>query len=256
MYILRIEDICVRALLSDKGHRIRTAFREDRDFSLYVLAGVCIGMATGIMNTVFNNYLNDVYHLTSDLRGAVEFPRELPGVAVMFVLGMLVFLGDVRLAFLAMAGCTLGLIGLGLLSPSFGTMLFWLILFSLGQHLYMPISTTIGMNLSRPEQYGSRLGLYSAYMLSATIVGYAVVWLGFRHLGMDYSNAFLLAALMYAMAGLIFLRMKKSSAELRKPRFVFRKKYRLYYAPQPCLRRPEADLHHLCPLGIDSGLPS
>jgi MFS family permease len=95
--------------------KLRGAFRDDREFSLYILAGSFIGVASGIYNTVFNNYLSDTYHLTSGIRGALEFPREMPGMLIMLVLGVLVFLGDTRLASLAMGASTMGLIGLGLL---------------------------------------------------------------------------------------------------------------------------------------------
>ena len=191
-------------LILSKIEKIQKSFREERDFSLYVLAGAFIGIGTGIYNTIFNNYLNDVYHLTSSLRGAVEFPRELPGASVMIVLGLFAFLGNTRISMLAMCACTLGLAGLGLFTQSFGLMLFWLITFSLGQHLYMPVSPAIGMSLSKAKNYGSRLGLYSAYMLSATIAGYAIVWIGFRFLGMNYNSAFVLAAVFFCHCGNYF----------------------------------------------------
>jgi len=213
-----------------KIKKIKRSFSEDRDFSLYVLAGAFIGIGTGIYTSIFNNYLNDVYHLTSGLRGAVEFPRELPGASVMIVLGLLAFLGNTRLSSLAMCACSLGLAGLGLFTQSFGLMLFWLITFSLGQHLYMPISPAIGMSLSKAENYGSRLGLYSAYMLTATIAGYTIVWIGFRFLGMSYNSAFVLAALFFAVAAIIFALMKDNTVKVKKPHFVFRKKYMLFYA--------------------------
>lgn len=210
--------------------RIERSFKEERDFSLYVLAGVFIGAATGIYNTILNNYLNDVYHLTDEIRGALEFPRELPGALVVIVLGLLAFLGDVRIAILAMCACAVGLAGLGFFTPNFGITVIWLVVFSLGQHLYMPVNPSIGMTLSKSEQYGARLGLYSAYMLAATLIGYGVVWAGFRFFGMGYNQAFLACAIFYALAAGTFGMMKKHTAKLARPRFVFRKKYRLFYA--------------------------
>lgn len=213
-----------------KIEKIKTSFREERDFSLYVLAGVFIGMATGIYNSIFNNYLSDAFNLTSGLRGALEFPREMPGALIMIVLGLLAFMGDTKVAMLAMCGAAVGLMGLGIFEQSFGLMIVWLVIFSLGQHLYMPVSPTIGMTLSKPENYGARLGLYSAYMLGATIVGYAVVWVGFRYLNMSYRASFFVCALMYIFAAIIFGMMKKNPTELKKPKFIFRKKYMLFYA--------------------------
>jgi MFS family permease len=217
-------------LVTGRINKIKRSFREERDFSLFILAGIFIGMASGIFNTIFNNYLSDVYHLTSGIRGALEFPREMPGALVMVVLGLLVFLGDVRIAILSMCACAVGLAGLGLFTQGFGLMVVWLVTFSLGQHLYMPVNPSIGMNLSKSDNYGARLGLYSAYMLSATIVGYGVVWAGFRFFSLSYNSAFVICAVLYAFAAVIFGMMTKHTAKLKKPKFIFRKKYMLFYA--------------------------
>lgn len=220
----------MKTLFVSRMARIKRSFQEERDFSLYVLAGVFIGAATGIYNTILNNYLNDVYHLTDEIRGALEFPREMPGALVVVVLGLLAFLGDIRIAVLAMSICTVGLAGLGIFTKNFGMMILWLVTFSLGQHLYMPVNPSIGMTLSKSEHYGARLGLYSAYMLAATMLGYGAVWAGFRFFGMGYSTAFLICAVLYAFAAVIFGMMKKHTAKLKKPKFIFRKKYTLFYA--------------------------
>ncbi len=210
--------------------RIRRSFREDRDFSFYILAGIFTGIAAGIYGTIFNNFLNDVFHPTAEVRGALEFPREMPGAAIMIVLGFLAFLGDIRVAVVAMVICVCGMLGMGFLSDSYGTMVVWLVLFSLGQHLIMPVSPSIGMSLSKSSNYGSRLSTHSAFMLFATLVGYGIVWVGFKFLNLNYYAAFVICAVMYACAALIFGMMKKSEAKLKKPKFIFRKKYMLFYA--------------------------
>ncbi|SMC82540.1 MFS transporter [Papillibacter cinnamivorans] len=220
----------MKQFLAGRAARVKTSFREDRDFSLYVLAGVFIGAATGIYTTVFNNYLSDIFMLTAEARGVVEFPRELPGTLVVLVLGALAFLGDVRMAALAMVASALGLVGLGLFSPSFGVMLVWLMIYSMGLHMYLPLNPTIGMSLSQKESYGVRLGLYSAYALIATIIGYGVVWVGFRLLGLTYSGAFVIAGILFACAFFVFRMMKRTPPAARKVKLVFRKKYSLYYA--------------------------
>ena len=106
----------------------------------------------------------------------------------------------------------------------------WLVLYSLGQHLVMPVTPSIGMSLSKSTNYGSRLSTYSAFVLFATLFGYGIVWIGFKFLKMTYNSAFVICAVMYCCAALIFGMMKKSKAKLKKPKFVFRKKYMLFYA--------------------------
>ena len=220
----------MKNFIINRIYRIKSSFAEERDFTLYIIAGIFIGAATGIYNSVFNNYLSDVYNLTAGIRGVLELPRELPGFSIMIVLGLLAFLGDIRVAILAMIACVVGLVGLGLFTPSFGIMIAWLVIFSLGQHLNMPVIPSIGMTLSKPESYGARLGLYSAYMLVATIIGYGAVWVGFRYFSLGYNTSFVICAVLYAFAAVIFALMKKNAAKLAKPKFIFRKRYTLFYA--------------------------
>ncbi len=216
-------------ILKNLRDSIYDSFRDDRDFKLFLVVGMLSGVASGINSTVFNNFLNDVYHLSADARGIVEFPRELPGVFIMVVLGLLAFLGDIRIAMLGLSAAALGMFGLGVFSPTFASMLVWMMMFSLGTHMVMPVTPVIGMDLSKKENYGARLGRYSAYNLFATIGGYAIVWLGFKFLGLTYQIAFIIAAAFYVLAALSMGFMKINKPEYKKVKFVFRKKYTLYY---------------------------
>jgi MFS family permease len=108
----------------------------------------------------------------------------------MLVLALLSFLGDIRMASIGMLVASLGMLGLGLFSPSFASMLAWMMVLSLGTHIFMPLAPGIGMELSNKEKYGARLGRFNAYNLAATILGYGIVWLGFKYLGLNYRTAF------------------------------------------------------------------
>ena len=215
--------------MREKIQNLYGDFKADRDFSLFLIVGMLSGVASGINSTVFNNFLNDVYHLSAEARGIVELPRELPGVFIMLVLGLLAFLGEIRIARIGFFAAALGMLGIGVLSPTFSIMLIWMMMFSLGTHMVMPVTPVIGMDLSQKENYGARLGRYSAYNLSATIAGYAIVWLGFKYLGLTYRVAFIIAAAFFVFAALFTGFMKIKKPEYKKVKFIFRKKYSLYY---------------------------
>lgn len=203
--------------------------KTDRDFTLFLIVGLCTGIAGGINSTVFNNFLSDVYKLSASARGIVEFPRELPGAMIMIVLGILSFLGDIRMAIIGMICASLGMIGLGIFSPTFASMLVWMMVLSLGTHIFMPLSAGIGMDLSKKEKYGMRLGKFNAYNLIATIIGYAIVGFGFKYLGLTYKAAFIIASVFYLIAAMFLGLMNPKKPEKKKVKFVFRKKYSLYY---------------------------
>ncbi|HZK71363.1 MAG TPA: MFS transporter [Clostridia bacterium] len=219
----------VNQMIKGKISGLWNNFNSDRDFTLFLVVGIFAGIASGINSTVFNNFLSDVYKLSAQARGIVEFPRELPGVFIVVVLGLFSFLGDIRMASLGMLAASLGMLGLGLFSPTFAIMLMWMMMLSLGTHIVMPITPVIGMNLSKKENYGARLGRYSAYSLSATIIGYAIVWFGFKFFEFTYQTAFVIAAIFYIFAAFSIRLINPGKSSVKKVRFVFRKKYTLYY---------------------------
>ena len=210
-------------------HPILSKFRLDRDFNLFLISGLFCGVSFGIYTTVFNNFLSDVYNLSANSRGVVEFPRELPGALIVFVLAFLAFLGDTRIALIGTLAGALGMIGLGLFSPTFGTMLVWMMVFSLGQHILLPITPSIGMSLSKQEEHGMRLGRVSAYNLVGTLLAFALIWMGFKYLNFSYSFSFILAAISLVISAVAIFLMRSNKPKSRKIRFVFKKEFRLYY---------------------------
>ena len=207
----------------------RFNFENDRDYSLFLLVGFMSGISSGINTSVFNNFLSDTYQLSATGRGIVEVPRELPGLMIVFVLASLAYLGDVKIATIGMICAAVGMAGLGLLSPTFPLMIVFMMIMSLGMHIFLPIAPSIGMGLSKQEEYGARLAKYNAYCLVATIIGFAIVWVGFSYFHFTYTAAFVLAAVFYLLAGIVLTAMKKSVPHHTKFKLIFRKKYTLYY---------------------------
>lgn len=203
--------------------------KNDRDFTLFLFVGMATGIAGGIYSTTFNNFLSDVFRLSADARGLVEFPRELPGMTIMFVLALMSFMGDIKTAIAGMLFAAAGLLGLGVLSQTFSLALLWTMVFSLGTHIFFPLTPSIGMHLSGKEQYGARLGRYNAYNLFASIMGFTIVWVGFKFLGLTYQVAFIIASAFYVIAAVILGRMKPVEPKKFRFSFVLRKRYTLFY---------------------------
>ena len=205
-------------------------FNNDRDFNFFLVASLFAGIGAGINASIFNNYLSDIFNLSEGLRGFLEVPREAPGLCIMIVLAALSFLGDVRIAMLGMAAAGLGMLGLGLLSPTFSVMIIWMMMYSLGTHILIPVTPSIGMSLSNMESFGSRLGTVSAFGLFGSIAAYVYIFLGFYFKHMDYKTAFVTGAVSYVLAAFAVGLMKKGAPETRKVKFIFRKRYSLFYA--------------------------
>ena len=107
-----------------------------RDFQLFLTATFVLGFSQSLVDSTFNNFLNETFAIGNLQRGLMELPRELPGFLVIFFSAILFFLCSRRLAFVANFLCAVGILLIGFYSPSFSIMLIWLFIFSIGQHLF------------------------------------------------------------------------------------------------------------------------
>lgn len=207
--------------------RIRNAPRE---LLLFATAALALGMGFSMVDSTFNNFLEFRFRLTGFQRSFLEFPREMPGFLVVFVSAALGFLCSRRLAAAAMLFGAAGSLLLGFASTSYTVMVPWLFILSLGQHLYMPLASTIGMELAQEGRDGRRLGQLNAIRNFAAIVGSFSVVLGFKYLGFSFTHTFTLAALLLGGAAVLFLLMEPAATSGKRGFLQFHREYRLYYA--------------------------
>jgi predicted MFS family arabinose efflux permease len=200
-----------------------------RELRLFALGSFALGMAYSMVDAVLNNFLDDRYALTGLQRSVLEFPRELPGFLVVFITASLSFLCSRRLGVVSMLLSLVGTVLVGFASPTYGIMLFTLFLYSAGQHLFMPVAQTIGMELATEGRIGRRLGQLNAIRNLAAIAGSFLVFLGFKYLGFRYDHAFAAAALGFAVAAALLYAMKPEEGGQAKTFLTLRKEYRLFY---------------------------
>ncbi|HNW30508.1 MAG TPA: MFS transporter [Spirochaetota bacterium] len=200
-----------------------------RDFILFILAIALIGFSQSAINSVFNNYLNEIFHISNNQRGMLELPREMPGFLVVFFSALFFFMSARRLAafanFLAAAGVAL----IGLMSPTYSIMLVWLLLYSMGQHIYLPLNQSLGMDFAREGNTGRRLGQLTGAMNIAAIAGSFLVFVGFKYLHFNFTVSFVIASLGFLVASALLFLMKPGTSHPAKTKFTMRKEYRLFY---------------------------
>lgn len=200
-----------------------------RELMLFAVASLALGMGYSMIDSTFNNFLHDKFALTGFQRSFLEFPRELPGFLVVFVSALLWFLCSRRLGAVAMLLGAAGSLLVGLASASYGVMVIWLFIYSLGQHIFMPLSATIGMELAREGKTGQRLGQLNAVRNLATILGSFVVFLGFKYLGFTFQHTFALAAAAMVVAAILMFSMTPEKTGSPKMYLTLHREYRLYY---------------------------
>ncbi len=200
-----------------------------RELLLFAAASLTLGAAFSVMDATFNNFLSERFALSGFERSFLEFPRELPGFLVVFVSAALWFLCSRRLGAATMILSAAGAALIGFASSSYWVMVGWLFIYSLGQHLYMPIASTIGMELAREGQDGRRLGQLNALRNFATIVGSFLVFLGFRFLGFAFQHAFAMASILLILAAVLLFLMKPEAVVRERGFLQLHKEYSLFY---------------------------
>lgn len=210
--------------------RVARKLRSNPQLVLFLLAVFALGASNGIFQTTYNNYLDDVFNIGATARGALELPREFPGFLVALLAGALFFLRESHVAALAAACTGIGLIGLGLVDARWGWMLAFTIIWSIGQHVEMPMRSALAMGLGTARQHGRRLGQTSAARVGATVFGGLLVWLIIDYVGNNWTVIFLVGGAAALAGALIYLRLRPPATHHQRAKLVVRRRYSLYYA--------------------------
>jgi predicted MFS family arabinose efflux permease len=196
---------------------------------LFLAATFIFGFSQSIVDSTFNNFLNETFFINNLQRGLLELPRELPGLLTIVVSAILFFLCSRRQAALANILCAFGILFIGLFSPSFSVMLIWLFIFSIGQHLFIPLNQSIGMELAVKGETGKRLGQFSAVANVAMIIGSFAIFIGFKFLNLNFKMSYIVAFLGFITVAVLISMMKKDEPVSMRMKFQLRREYKLYY---------------------------
>ncbi len=207
------------------------------ELKIYFVAIAVTALALSFTSDPISNYFKDAYDVSAYQRGLIEFPRELPGVLTTFVIALLAGVSDIRIAVIAQLLGIAGITVLGLATPPFAVMLVFLFVNSMGQHLFMPLQDSIGMNLVKKGNLGTRMGQFKGITTAFQMAGAIVVFLGFRYGIFSFvtpvKSVFLLGAGLLAVVAALLIaldrRLKSQKITHERVRFVIRKEYSLYY---------------------------
>lgn len=154
--------------------KITTLFRENSGAGAFFFSILLWGIGIGCFAAAMNNFLSDIYVMNSVERGCLEFFREFPGLMLVFLLALLHRVSDWRImrigTMLSMAGAAL------LLLPAnkiFVTA--FIMIWSMGEHLVMPVRQAIAMQVAKPAHAGQSLGFLTSVMNFGSVAGSLIV---------------------------------------------------------------------------------
>jgi MFS family permease len=197
------------------------------------------GVAYGLYRGVLENYLAEVVRFPPFERGIVEFFRELPGFLVVFILAWMYRMSENKIFKIGLFVMALGIAGLIIAGTGKVIVVAFIVLASFGEHIILPLRSTMTLALAKKETGGAALGVTSAIGQSGNILGYLLAALVFFLLTrIDFAGGkeaprfkavFLFSVALMAISVIIALAIKESPAAIRRRRLYFAKKFRKYY---------------------------
>lgn len=211
--------------------------KKQRQFMIYFIMVAVSALGLGMSNNVMSNFFKDAYNVTAYQRGLIEFPRELPGLIAVFIIGSMSFLSDIRISIMAQLLGVIGISVLGLTTPAFNIMLVFIFIHSVGMHIFMPMKDAIGVHLAEQDMLGRRMGQYKGIDTGFRMLAAVIIFFGFRSGVFSFETSFkapfVLAAIMFAIVIVLLVVLDrtfgKDGLHPNKTKFVFRKDYKYYY---------------------------
>ncbi len=204
---------------------------EKKTLFWFMTAAFCFMAVVGMWDPVLSNYLDEVFNISDQTRGYLEFPREFPGFMVVVMTGVLAALPIARVGIIAAGLCIVGLLSMAAFGGSFAMMVAMMILISSGVHLNMPVVSTITLASTPEGKRGRRLGQIEALTTCGFLLGAGIVWLvcHFRPDTSKFSTIFVISSFAAALAAFAYSRLHLPELHQKRSRIVLHKKFSLYY---------------------------
>ena len=221
---------------------LRDIFRSGSGARAFFTSILVWGVGVGCFAAAMNNYLSEICHMDSLDRGWLEFFREMPGLALVFLLALLHKLSDWKVmrlgTLISMTGAALLLIPLERFATGKMAVTLLIMLWSTGEHLVLPVRSTIALQVAKKEHAGKSLGLLTGCHNFGAVAGSLIVtgifFGGTRLLKLPDAALFdvvwvLIAGLMLASLVSTFSK-EAPNAPSKRPRLYFARKFSKFYA--------------------------
>ncbi len=201
----------------------------ERNFFYFIVAMALMGVGVAVENSSLANRLYDDLHLTLTQRTSLEFPRELPGLIGVVFLSFMASLGDVKSLAIACFIASIGFLCFGLIPPEYMLVVVTMFMFSTGQHLALPLNSSVSMKFAKNGKLGKVLGEIQSLNTMVIIITSALLYLCYQLLNMPIWMSFVLASIAYFISGCLLLKVKLPKEKIQRKKMLLRKEYSLYY---------------------------
>ena len=213
--------------------RFQAVFRSDSGYKPFFLSLILFALSYGLYKGVIDNYLAEIVGMSAFDKGVSEFFRELPGLALVFILAVFYTFSAERFYRIGALIMLVGMAAQSIVPPGRALVILCIFIYSLGEHIQLGMRSTLSLQYAREGRGGEGLGLQGSVYQIGVLAGYIVIIAAFALL--DSSTAlfrwvFAVSAAIIALGVVPTLRMHGNSrTDDTKRRFYFRKKYTKYY---------------------------
>lgn len=216
----------------NRRESFRAIYRDGSGYRVFLTCLLITGLSYGLYKGMLDNYLAEIVGMGEMDRGITEFFRELPGIALVFILAAFYMLSAETLF---KVGALIMLLGMGMhavLPASKILATLTICTYSLGEHIQLGMKNTLSLQYAKPGRGGAAQGVQNSINQIGTLAGYLVIVGAFSTLSgkQPYKLFFALAAVLATVSFGCSLKISgKSQTDETKRRFYFHKKYSKYY---------------------------
>lgn len=185
----------------------------------------------GLMDGAKTNFLVNTLNLSGGRVLLLEGIRELPGLALMFVVALFM-----RMPLSQSSAISIFIMGIGFFLYAFVhsylALIAVVVLSSLGMHMSMPLTGALTMSLTTKEKTGQVLGSLASVGSFASIAGICAIMLISKFAESLSLRAYYIAGgLFIILSGFLIAKIPKSvgTADVDPPRMLIKRHYWLYY---------------------------
>lgn len=217
-----------RPVLLREGESLAEVQRRGVFSDLAVVGAATFAMQAGLSayGAIFNNFIVNDLHINAQGLGGIESLREVPGFLTVVMAALTVQFRESRLAAFALV-----LMGVGLAAISGAHSWLYLVgagmVWSIGFHLFAPLSNGLALAAAKQSQEGRALGWIGGVGAVGALAGMAMVFAVVGIIGLRYTFIPTGAIVLVGAAALLFMRDKQVAP---RTRLVVRRRYRIYYA--------------------------
>ena len=211
---------------------LKEIFLEDSSYKLFLLSVLITGLSYGLYKGMLDNFLAEVVQMGEMGRGVTEFFRELPGIALIFILAAFYMFSAETMYKI---GALIMLVGMAMhaaLPPTKVLATLSIFTYSLGEHIQIGMKSTLSLQYAKPGHGGTALGVQNSANQVGTLAGYLVIVAVFSIFtaAQPYTAFFAIAAVLAGISLVFSLGiLGRSQTDATKRRFYFHKKYYKFY---------------------------